>query len=138
MQLGAIDLDAVIAAHEEGDDVSRDQLAALGAAKAGLHGVAGERFDLDDLAAPGLRGHCDYGARHQMSPSSRQADSVTITFTLPDQKEPSLICATASTVPLSAMRARVVRTARPARGPRWTLATFGCGFFSVKTWIAFT
>ena len=28
--------------------------------------------------------------------------------------------------------------ARPERGPRRTLTTFGCGFFSVKTWIAFT
>ena len=33
---------------------------------------------------------------------------------------------------------RVATLARPARGPSWTLTTFGCGFFSLKTWIALT
>ena len=33
---------------------------------------------------------------------------------------------------------RVDTLARPARGPSRKLSTFGCGFFSVKTWIAFT
>ena len=90
----------------------------LRAAEAGLHGVPGERADLDHLAALRARRHVDDDARHhQISPSSRQADSVTTTSTLSDQNEPSLICAIAITVPVSAMRARVASCARPGARP---------------------
>src|SRR5687767_1963967 len=139
VQVGAEHFDAVVAAGEAGQDVARHQLAQLRAAEAGLHAVAGKRADLDHLAA--LRGgrNVDDQARHaQIRPSSRQADSVTTTSTWSDQNEPSLICASAITVPVSAMRARVAIAARPARGPSQALITFGCGFFSVKTWIART
>src|SRR6185436_10030761 len=139
VQVGAEHLDAVVAADEARDDVARHQLAGLGAAETGLHAVTGQRADLDDLAAFRRRRHVDDDARcHQINPSSRQADSVTTTSTRSDQNEPSLSCATAITDPVSAMRARVVSAARPARGPSQALMTFGCGFFSVNTWITRT
>jgi hypothetical protein len=122
VQVGAEDLHAVVGAAEARDDVARHQLAELRAAEARFHRMPGERADLDDFAAPCLRGDGDHDARaHQISPSSRQAASVTTTCTLSDQNEPSLICASAMTVPVSAMRARVASRARPARGPRCAL-----------------
>src|SRR4029453_15672618 len=94
-------------------------------------------LDLDRFAALGLRRRIDEGARHGQAPS-RQAASVTMTSTSSDQNEPSLICATATIFCVSARRMRVDTFARPARGPRWTPITFGCGFFSVNTWMALT
>src|SRR5262245_43422509 len=139
MQVGAEHFDAVIDADEARDDVARHQLAALGAAKAGLHHVPGEGADLDHLAALRAGGNVDDDAPgHQINPSSRHAESVTTTETVSDQNEPSDSSAMAITLPVSAMRARVARRARPARGSRWAPITIGCGFFSVKTWIAFT
>src|SRR5882672_2480112 len=123
MQIDATDLGAVVGAGEAPDDIARDQFAELRAAKPRLLR---------------LRGQGDDRARHQISPSSRQAESVTTTSALSDQNEPSLIWAIAVTVCVSARRTRVARLARPARGPRWTLTTSGSGFFSVSTWIALT
>src|SRR6185436_19999014 len=123
VQLGAEHFDAVVAAHQAADDVARDQLAELRAAKTRFHWVAGEGADLDHLALLRLCRHVDHDARHQISPSSRHAESVTITFTLSDQNEPSDICAIATTSPLSAMRARVATRALPARGPRCAVNT---------------
>src|ERR1700674_1036367 len=60
------------------------------------------------------------------------------TLTLSDQNEPSDISATATTVCVSDNRIRVEMLARPARGPSLALMTFGCGFFSLKTWMALT
>src|ERR1700712_1808937 len=96
-----------------------------------------QRLDRDDLAALGFRRNVDQGAGHQLT-SSRQAPSVMITVALSDQKVPSLISAMAVTSCVSARRMRVAMLARPARGPIWMLITFGCGFFSEKTWIALT
>src|SRR5882672_5007337 len=138
MEIDAIDLDAVVGAGEPPDDIARNHLAQLRAAETGLHCVRGECLDLDDLAALRLRGQGDDRPCHQISPSSRQAESVTTTSALSDQNEPSLIWAMAVTVCVSARRTRVARLARPARGPRWTLTTSGSGFFSVSTWIALT
>src|SRR5919198_2372991 len=81
-QLRPEDFDAIKAADELGDDVARYELARLGAAKAGLHDVLREGLDLDDLAALGARRDGDRDARHQMRPSSRQAESVTTTDTV--------------------------------------------------------
>src|SRR5262249_1247494 len=138
MQVDAAHLDTVVGAGEGADDVARDDLAVLRAPEAGLHRVLSERLDLDDLAALRARRHGDYGARHQISPSSRQAESVTTTSAASDQKEPSLIWAIAVTVWVSARRTRVAKLARPARGPRAMPTTSGSGSFSVSTWIAFT
>src|SRR5438874_1873520 len=57
---------------------------------------------------------------------------------LSDQNEPSLSSQIATTFWESASRMRVATFARPARGPRWKLATLGWGFFSVKTCTALT
>src|SRR5260221_4224385 len=118
VQLRAEDFDAVVGADEARDDVARDQHAALGAAEAVLHHMTGERADLDHLAALRRVRDVDDDARHQISPYSRQAESVTTTDTVSDQYKPSDSCAMAITLPVSAMRARVERRARPARGPR--------------------
>src|SRR5687768_7263562 len=123
VQIGAQDLDAVVGADERADDVARNELAELRAAKAGLHRVPGEGADLDHFAFLCFGRNVDHDARHQMSPSSRQADSVTMTRTLSDQNEPSLICAIAVTAPVSAIRARVATRALPARGPRCAVST---------------
>src|SRR6185436_7942734 len=138
IQIGAEDFDAVVAAGEARDDVARHELAALGAAEAALHHVPGERADFDDLAALRACRHVDDDARDQINPSSRHAESVTTTEVVSDQKEPSDICAMAMTLPVSAMRARVEKRAFPERGPRCAPITNGCGFFSVRIWIALT
>ena len=57
---------------------------------------------------------------------------------LADQTLPSPSSPSATTVCVSASRTRVDTRARPARGPRWNATTFGCGFFSVNTWMALT
>src|SRR5258708_26924243 len=101
MEIDAIDLDAVVGAGEPPDDVARDQLAQLRAAETGLHCVRGERLDLDDLAALRLGGQGDDSARHQISPSSRHAESVTTTSALSDQTFPSPGSAIATTGCLS-------------------------------------
>src|SRR5262249_48768018 len=99
--------------------------------------VRDERLDFDDLAALGPGRDVDEGLGHGYA-SSRQAASVTTTAALSDQKEPSLSSQMAVTVCVVASRMRVATRARPARGPRWKLTTLGCGFSSVKTWMAFT
>src|SRR5580658_3702072 len=137
IEIGAEDLLAVVRAGELGDDVARDRLADVVAPESGFHEVRDQRLDLDHLAALGLRRHVDEGARHQ-SRFSRQACSVTITSAEADQNVSSLSSAIATIVCVSARRKRVDILARPARGPRWTLITFGCGFFSLNTWIALT
>src|SRR5262249_40593270 len=123
VQLGAEHFDAVVGADELRDDVARDQLPRLRAPEPGFHDVAGERADLDHLAALCALRRVDDHAGHQINPSSRQAESVTTTDTLSDQKLPSESCAIAITLPVSAMRARVATLARPARGPRNALTT---------------
>src|SRR5262249_58955111 len=67
-----------------------------------------------------------------------KAEGVRMTWAGADENEPSLNSATAMTVWVSARRNRVDTLARPARGPRRALITFGSGFFSLKTWIALT
>src|SRR3981081_140264 len=136
VEVGAEKLLAVVAAGELGDDVARDRLAHVVVAIAGLHDVRDQRLDLDGLPALGLGRHIDEGARHDRS--SRQAASVTITSAEADQNEPSLSSAIATMVCVSARRKRVVMRPRPARGPRRALMMLGCGFFSLKTWIALT
>src|SRR5690349_2428303 len=96
-----------------------------------------QRLDRDDLAFLGLRRNVDECARHYTG-SSRQAAIVTITSTSPDQKDPSLISAIATTRCESASLMRVEILAWPARGERRALMMLGCGFFSLKTWIALT
>src|SRR5262249_18059247 len=115
-QLGAEDFLSVIFADEVGDDVAWHRLACIVGAKAGLHVVRDQRFDLDDFAAFGLRRRIDEGTRHGQTPS-RQAASVTMTSASLDQNEPSLICAMAMTFCESARRMRVDTVARPERGP---------------------
>src|SRR5438874_10701769 len=115
-QLGAKNFLAVIFADEIGDDVARDHIAAGAHAEPRLHLVLDQRFDLDDLAALDFGRHVDERARHHRF--STQAANVTITFTLSVQDDPSLSSAIAVTVWVSASRMRVLRLARPARGPR--------------------
>jgi hypothetical protein len=55
-----------------------------------------------------------------------------------DQNVPSDISAMAVIFCVSARRTRVAIVALPDRAPSRTLITFGCGFFSLKTWIALT
>src|SRR5262249_40072823 len=136
-EIGAEDLLAVVAGDEARDDVAWDRLADVVVTEAGLHDVRDQRLDLDHLAAFCLLRHVDEGAGHQ-SKLSRQAARVTMTSADVDQNEPSLSSATATMVCVSARRKRVEILARPARWPRWALITFGSGFFSLKTWIAFT
>src|SRR5262249_775759 len=136
MKLGAEDLLAVIFADEIGDDVARNDLAHVVDAKPGLHLVLDQGLDLDDLPALGLGRNVDEGACHHSV--SRQAGKVTITCTLSLQNEPSLSSAMAVTVWLSASRMRVLKVARPARGPNFTPTTLDCGFFSLKRWMALT
>src|SRR5262245_46703817 len=131
VQLGAEDLGAVVGAHEEPDDVAGDRGADLAPAVPGLHGMRDQGLDLDDLTAPGPRGHIDQGGHGYVS--SRQAARVTTTSARWDQNDPSLSSAMATTVCVSARRMRVDTRARPARGPRRTVTTSGWGFFSVKT-----
>src|SRR5262249_24928714 len=127
-----------VRAREAGHDVPRHELTQLRAAESRFHRVLRERPDLQQLALlRALRNGHDH-AGHQMSPSSRQAERITTTETVSDQKLPSLISAMATARPESAMRARVETRARPARGASRASITFGCGFFSVKRWIAFT
>src|SRR5262245_16746394 len=101
---------------------------------AGFHDVRHQRLDLDDVAALGLRWNVDQCRSHQMT-SSVQAASVTTTSALTDQNDPSESLAIATIFWLSARRMRVETWARPLCGPRWKLAMFGCGFFSLKTWM---
>src|SRR5580700_2817730 len=129
---------AVIGADEIVDDVARDRLAGDADAVAGFHHVRDQRLDLDDLAFLGGGRNVDQGAGHQGFGSSTQAASVTMTSMSSDQNEPSDSSAIAVTFCESASRIRVEKLARPARGPSLTLITFGCGFFSLKTWIALT
>src|SRR5712692_7074744 len=138
MQVGAKNLLAVIAAYEGADDVARDRGAGHGVAVAGLHRMRDQRLDLDHVAALCLCRHIDQGLHHGDASSSRQAASVTTRFTLSDQNEPSLISAIAITFWESANRTRVDTLAFPARGPRWNPATYGCGFFSLNTWMLLT
>src|SRR6185312_15149964 len=93
---------AVVRAGECRDDVARDRPPHVVVAEAGLHGVRDQRLDLDDLAALGLRGYIDQGARSHQTGSSRQAPSVMTTFTVSDQNEPSDISQIATTVWVSA------------------------------------
>src|SRR5262249_14776323 len=115
-QLGAEDFLSVIFADEVGDDVAWHRLACIVGAKAGLHVVRDQRFDLDDFAAFGLRRRIDEGTRHGQTPS-RQAASVTMTSASLHQNQPSLMCAMAMTLCESARRMRVDTVARPERGP---------------------
>ena len=71
-------------------------------------------------------------------PSSRQAASVTTTSAL--RTRTSRRSARRSRSRSACRRAGCgsPRCARPARGPSRKLTTSGCGFFSVKTWMALT
>ena len=70
--------------------------------------------------------------------SSMQAASVTITSALALQNSPLLVSAMATIFWESASLMRVATTARPLRGRGRASKTCGCGFFSLKTWIALT
>src|SRR5207248_11426228 len=105
--------------------------------KAGLHRMRDQRLDLDHLAALGLGRNVDERARGHCKPST-QAAMVTMTSASADQNEPSLSCATATTFWASASLMRVESAALPARGPSCTPMTLGCGFFSLKMWMALT
>src|SRR5580700_8705206 len=129
---------AIIGADEVVDDVARDRCAGDADAIAGLHHVRDQRLDLDDVAFFGACRNVDESAGHQGFGSSTQAASVTMTSMSSDQNEPSDSSAIAVTFCESASRIRVEKLARPARGPSFTLITFGCGFFSLKMWIALT
>src|SRR3984957_16159028 len=138
IKLGAEHFLAIIGADEVVDDVARDRRAGDAVAIAGLHHMRDQRLDLDDLAFLGGSRNMDQGAGHQGFGSSMQAASVTMTSMSSDQNEPSDSSAIAVTVCESASWMRVEKLARPARGPSLTLITFGCGFFSLKMWIALT
>src|SRR5262249_10501854 len=117
--------------------IAGNALAHARVAETRLHLVGDQRLDGDYLAALGSGRHVDESASHQIM-SSRQAPSVMTTPTLPVQNEPSDIAATATTVWVSESRMRVEMVARPARGPSLALITLGCGFFSLKIWMAVT
>src|SRR5262245_20319853 len=136
VEVGAEDLRPVVRAHEAADDVAWDGRAELASPIAGLHRMGDQRLDLDDFPATGALRNVDQRVRHHAS--SRQAARVTTTSARSDQNEPSDSSQIATTVCVSASRIRVETLARPARGPRWKLTTSGCGFFSVKTWMART
>src|SRR4051812_28770561 len=136
-QFGAKHLLTIIGAGKQPDDVARDHRAVRTDAVAGLHWVRDQRLDLDRGAAPGLRRHANHDPCTHCR-SSTQAASVTITSALPLQNEPSLISAIATTCCESASLMRVATRARPARGPSASEITCGCGFFSLKIWIALT
>src|SRR3954447_3283883 len=135
-EIGAKNLGAVVAAREARDDVARDQRAVRGMAEAGLHDVRGQRADLDDFAASGFRRNVDERG-HQFI-SSVQAASVTTISVVTCQNVSSERRAIATTFWVSASRIRVEIWARPEEGPRWKLPMFGCGFFSLKTWMLLT
>src|SRR6266849_1027277 len=137
MQIGAEDLRAVVGAHEQIDDIARNCDAGFVAPISGFHHMRDQRLDLDGLAALGLWRNVDEGAGHGQL-YSRQAAMVTITSAVSDHSEPSLNSAMATTFCESARRMRVEKPALPARGPRCTEIMSGCGFFSLKTWIALT
>src|ERR1700722_14201398 len=137
MQVGAEDFGAVVRAHEQIDDVARDRDATFVAPISGFHDMRDQRLDLDDLAALCFGWNVDECAGHGQL-YSRQAAMVTITSTVSDHSEPSLNSAMATTFCESARRMRVEKAALPARGPRCTEMISGCGFFSLKTWIALT
>ena len=63
---------------------------------------------------------------------------VTITSALAVQNAPSLVSAIATTFCASASLMRVAILATPFLGRKVALKTCGCGFFSLKTWIALT
>src|SRR6202521_5727043 len=63
---------------------------------------------------------------------------VTMRSALADQNEPSLSLAIATIFCGAASLIRVETLARPERGPRWKLATLGCGFFWLKMWMLLT
>src|SRR5580693_9492773 len=130
-EIGAEYLLAVVAAHESGDDVARNERTVEADPKAGLHRMGDQRLDLDDLARLRLGRHIDEGARRHCR-SSMQAAMVTMTSASSDQNEPSLSCATATIVWASASLMRVESAALPARGPKYAPMTLGCGFFSLN------
>src|SRR5260370_16401665 len=90
MQVGAEDLGAVVGAYKQIDNIARDRDAGFVAPISGLHHMRDQRLDLDDLAALGLGRNVDEGAGHGQL-YSRQAAMVTITSTVSDHSEPSLI-----------------------------------------------
>src|SRR5262249_47399516 len=136
-ELQVEDLDAVVGAGEALDDVARDHLAVGAGAEAGLHLVRDQGLDLEHLAPLDGLGHVDEGVAHDGG-SSTQAASVTITLALAVQNSPLLVSAMATIFCESLSLMRAVNCARPARGPKVALSTYGCGFFSLKTWIALT
>src|SRR5262249_58145936 len=135
MELGSEDFGAVVGAHEQPDDVTRNPRAELRAAIPGFHLVRDQCLDLDDLATPRAVRCVDERVGHGYA-SSRQAARVTTTAAVAEQNEPSLSSPIAVTVWVLASRMRVDTRARPARGPRRKLTTPGCGFSSVNTWMA--
>ena len=136
--VGAEDLLAVVGAGEQIDDVARDRVAGVRMAVAGLHHVRDQCLDLDDLAALGLGGNVDEGARHHgklLDTGGERDDHVGAV-----RPERCRRSSRRSRPPSACRRAgcawRSARGRRAARG--CTLITFGCGFFSLKTWIALT
>src|SRR5215468_7567084 len=116
------------------DDVARDQPAIGAGAKAGLHRMQDQRLDLDQLARFGGLGRIDQDIGHVMS--SMQAARVTITSAEALKNSPELVSAMATTFWESASLMRVAIWALPFSGLNRASSTCGCGFFSLKTWIA--
>src|SRR5580704_244242 len=134
--LHAEDLRAVPGRCEALDDVARNDAAVGAGPEAGLHRMQDQRLDLDDLARFGGLGRIDEDVGHVTS--STQAARVTITSAEALQNSPELVSAMATIFCESASLMRVAITALPFCGPSRALKTCGCGFFSLKTWIALT
>src|SRR5437764_18744 len=136
-EVHAEDLGAVPGRGEVLDDVARDDAAVGAGAEAGLHRMHDQRLDLDGLALSGGLGRVDQDVGHQVM-SSMQAAMVTITSALALKNSPLLVSAMATTFWASASLMRVPTIALPLFGLSRASNTCGCGFFSLKTWMAFT
>src|SRR4029453_19357424 len=135
-EIHAEDLGAVPARGKALDDVARNDAAVGAGPEAGLHDMQDQRLELDHLALLGGLGRIDEDLGHVRS--SRQAASVTITSALALKNSPLLVSAMATIFCESPSLMRGAITALPFRGPRRGAKTCGCGFFSLKTWIALT
>src|SRR4029450_70972 len=135
-EVHAQDLSAVPARGEALDDVARDDAAVGAGPETGLHGMQDQRLELDHLALLRGLGRVDEDVGHVRS--SRQAASVTITSALALKNSPLLVSAMATIFCESPSLMRVAITALPFLGLSRASKTCGCGFFSMKTWIALT
>src|SRR5262245_52846620 len=127
-------LGAVPRRHEALDDVARNDRAVGARPEAGLHGMHDQGLELDDLALLRRLGRVDEDVGHVRS--SRQAARVTITSALALKTSPLLVSAMATIFCESPSLMRVETIALPFFGLSFASKTWGCGFFSLKTWIA--